>query len=350
MFCLLGLVGALAAIGLSRNLSAPAQVRAAGGAAIGSRIMIVPRPRRIVAVSPQGAARTLLFRAGDGQIIGPAATPDGRHVAFILRRSPRPVPGSDRVAIVRDEIWTMHADGGEAHPIRVFTRRKRGCCNWISPSSGARGAQGGLTSIDISDDGTRLVIAKGNWDAYTLRIDGTELRYVNVVGARFSGYTGSDTAGPQFAHGGRRLIAHFETSRGESIGTVPLHGGRVSLIRTSRHGLSATYSDDGRRIAYVVIGPSPAAHPRQEGRHAIWMMRADGTRARQIAARPGLSFANPDFSPDGRHLVFTSDRASEIGRKAVATYTMSVDGGPLKRVARGVVRFYVDNPEWVGLK
>lgn len=311
------------------------------------RILTVPRPRQIVTVSPQGGAERILFRAGDGQIVGPSATPDGHSIAFILRRSPRPQDSSANVLVVRDEVWVMRRDGTGAHPVRIFVRKRRGL-RWVYPPLGEPGARHGLESIDITDDGSRLLIVRGYRAIYTLDADGEALRRVRTVGATATGYTGSDTTGPQFAPGGRKIIAHFATATQESIGTIPVGGGAPDLISTKRHALAPTYSDDGRWIAFTAISASTRAHPRLEGRHTIWIMRADGSGARPVASRPGLEFSNPDFSPDGNRIVFGGSRGSRvIGRESAATYTVNVDGSHLKRIARGVVRFFVGNPEWV---
>lgn len=311
------------------------------------RILIVPHPRRIVAVSPRGVTDGVLFRAGDGQIIGPAGTPDGRQIAFILRRTPRRVGRrSARIFAVRDEIWVMHGNGTGAHVVLSFVRRRRGF-RWIYPQPGEPGADHGLESIDISPNGRRILVARGDRNLYTLNADGSGFRHVRVVGATMTGYTGSDRSGPQFSPGGRKVIAHFATPSREGIGTMPVHGGRVRFFHTKRHALAGTYSDDGRWIAFSAIGPPPRAHSNWEGGSSIWIMRADGSREHQIAARPGLDPENPGFSPDGRSIVFAAERDRVIGRRSAATYIVSVGGGPIRRIARGVARFYLGNPDWV---
>ena len=47
---------------------------------------------------------------------------------------------------------------------------------------------------------------------------------------------------------------------------------------------------------------------------------------------------NPRFSPDGRHLVFASDRAG-----AYDIYTMAIDGSDVRRLTKGGDAF---TPDW----
>jgi hypothetical protein len=342
----IGVSGAVGLLVLALLIPFPA----AAAAGTEGRILTVPRPRQIVAIPPRGGVEQVLFRAGDGEIGGPAATPDGHHIAFILRHWRRSRDGSVRVFRQRDEVWVMRGDGTGAHPVRSFIRRRRGS-RWTYPPSGAPGARGALQSIDISGNGSRLLIARYN-ALYMLDADGGDLRRVRTPGATPTGYTGSDIDGPQFAPGGRRIVADFVAENEEGIGTVSVHGGPVRFISTRRPGLAASYSDDGRWIVFAAIAPSPRAHPHREGRHTIWIMRADGSGQRQVVDRPGLTFHNPDFSPDGRQLVlggpchFHGSRI--IGKEQVCAYTVGTDGRDLRRVARGVLRFHAEeNPEWV---
>jgi Tol biopolymer transport system component len=314
------------------------------------RILTVPRPRQIVAVSPGTGAERVLFRAGDGLIIGPAATPDGRRIAFILRHWRRSGEGSSRVLHMRDEIWVMDGDGSGAHPVRTFARGRRGS-RWIYPSARPPGARGALGSIDISNDGSRLLIAEERRGLFTLDVDGHGLRRIRTLGATPSAYTGSDISGPQFSPDGRKVIAFFFRQGAEGLGTVSPSGGTVRLLPTRRPALAGTYSDDGRWIAFVGIAPPPRSHPNAEGRHTVWVMRSDGSGERKVADRPGLTFYNPDFSPDGGQLVFGGPCKSHgsriVGKEQVCVYAADVSGRGLRRVARGVLRFPAENPEWV---
>jgi Tol biopolymer transport system component len=82
-------------------------------------------------------------------------------------------------------------------------------------------------------------------------------------------------------------------------------------------GISAdglTYSIDGAWIAYVKF-------PQGE----LWRSRADGSEALQLTARPLVAYA-PQWSPDGKQIVFDGQKAGEDWQ----IYVVSADGGPPK--------------------
>ena len=70
---------------------------------------------------------------------------------------------------------------------------------------------------------------------------------------------------------------------------------------------------DGDRIAYTVESGSS---------RQIWVMNGDGSGKQQLTDAPNLN-ENPNWSPDGRRIVFDSDRA-EAGDLEI--YSMGADG------------------------
>jgi dipeptidyl aminopeptidase/acylaminoacyl peptidase len=84
-------------------------------------------------------------------------------------------------------------------------------------------------------------------------------------------------------------------------------------------------SPDGGLVAYVVREPVMTDDKSEYLSH-IWVASADGSRNVQFT-RGDKSASNPRFSPDGRHLAFTSSRS---GRNQV--WVMPVDGGEAEQV------------------
>jgi Tol biopolymer transport system component len=64
----------------------------------------------------------------------------------------------------------------------------------------------------------------------------------------------------------------------------------------------------------------------------LWVMKADGSGARQVTDKPGASFA-PYFTPDGKQLVYSSNWENPKGRN-FDLYLVPVKGGEPVAVTR----------------
>jgi len=69
----------------------------------------------------------------------------------------------------------------------------------------------------------------------------------------------------------------------------------VTLISSSLTEAQATYSDDGRRIAFSSD---------RSGTSAVWVAEADGAAPRQLTDEPNLLEASPKWSPGGKRIAF----------------------------------------------
>ena len=112
--------------------------------------------------------------------------------------------------------------------------------------------------------------------------------------------------------------------------TVPARGGRVTnLTRSPKPWLLRTtpaYSPDGRTIA---IAASTDAYNGD-----VFLMRADGSAMRRLTRSQGThdrhgEESTPDFSPDGKRIVFTSNRDGNL-----EVYSIGVDGRGERRLTR----------------
>jgi TolB protein len=100
----------------------------------------------------------------------------------------------------------------------------------------------------------------------------------------------------------------------------------------------AQWSPDGQRLAVNIL--NIAAKPRNGS--AIYTLNPDGSDLRQITPLR-LNAGNPDWSPDGKRIVFNS---SYEGQGRVDIYTVRPDGSGLRRVRREPKGSYSFDPVW----
>src|SRR5262249_42027335 len=74
-----------------------------------------------------------------------------------------------------------------------------------------------------------------------------------------------------------------------------------------------------------------------DGTSNVWTIDADTGKSKQITFGHGFD-GNPGWSPDHRHIIFTSDRDNEQGKQDV--YTMTADGKDVQRLTS------TPFPEW----
>jgi Tol biopolymer transport system component len=92
----------------------------------------------------------------------------------------------------------------------------------------------------------------------------------------------------------------------------------VKALETNEVG-TINLSPDGRYIAYDVLTPKSARN--------IFIVSADGRSETPVVPSPGID-KNPVWTPDGRHLVFVSNRSRNYGLYAVAVQDGKVQGPP----------------------
>ncbi len=118
-------------------------------------------------------------------------------------------------------------------------------------------------------------------------------------------------------HGDRVLY-----QRGDSVFLGSLGGGAPAFVASVPQSHSFAWSPDGQRIAYVQ-GNLDFIQAGTLGNVApswIWIMRVDGSDPVQVTRHPSLN-VSPVWLPDGRHLLFISNRD---GPRDI--YVIQVDG------------------------
>ena len=147
----------------------------------------------------------------------------------------------------------------------------------------------------------------------------------------------SDRADPDL--GDQNAINDIFKMNPDGTGVVKLTGSKSS-------NADAGWSPDGTQIAFE------SDRANHQGRAEIYVMDSDGTNARRVTPLPAhAEFDNaPQFSPDGKRLVFTryvGNRTVDHGRASAETaalFTVRLDGTGLKRLTSWGLR--PNNADW----
>jgi len=101
-------------------------------------------------------------------------------------------------------------------------------------------------------------------------------------------------------------------------------------------------SPDGKEIAFVVTEVKPAKEKgKKKYEPHIWLMNVETKEARQLTFGKG-SDINPRWSPDGKHLLFLSNRDNE--KKGMQLYVIPRYGGEARRMTD--IEGGVSDPQW----
>ena len=100
------------------------------------------------------------------------------------------------------------------------------------------------------------------------------------------------------------------------IYTLPIEGGTAKLIAGGMaFDSQPRFSPDGKWIAFISD---------RTGSENVWIMRPDGSDARQVSKDPNDQFTSPSWTPDGSY-IFVSKEPFGIGSNEIWMYHM--DGG-----------------------
>ena len=163
--------------------------------------------------------------------------------------------------------------------------------------------------------------------------DGREILYASGIDLRSNIYRtaadgsgssrliealGDGVEGPSFSYASRRLAFNRQL-RNSNIYRLDLQararGPEPFISSTSREAFPQ-YSPDGKRIVF---------YSNRSGLNQVWVCDADGTRATQLTSMTGNITGTPRWSPDGKMISFDSNTGGDW-----QIYVMDADGGKPK--------------------
>jgi TolB protein len=262
------------------------------------------RYEQLFTVRPDGTGRRQITRFKDsaGGSLSHWA-PDGSRIVFTRRWNP---DGPNE----REQIYIANADGSQLSPIELAGAEP------IQPTWFPDGRR--ILFLDLASTPTFRIV----------NADGTGLR-----DARMPPFGDSACV---FGDGKRVAVLRPRTPGNDevqAIFVVRLDTGRPKRV-TAWGSYTGTIdcSPDGTRIVFgkPAFGPPKSAN--------VFTIRANGTGLRQLTrSKGGTVNNNPNsWSPDGRKIVFTSNRG---GRTDRMLFVMNADGSGVRQLTREAAHF-----------
>lgn len=255
------------------------------------------------------------------------------------------------------ELWSTRSDG------RDF-RRVTSSCGWdwwpaVSPDGRsiafARSCNGDFDLYVVGVDGRalrRVVHRPGNDTWPTWSPDGRRIAFVGgddrraelyVVNAFGTGlrrltHNGVEDAAPAWSPDGRTVL--YTSLRSETNALMLISPSRRTTRRLGDlRGGEPAWSPDGRRIAFALRDRGAEASETVN----LFVASADGRSVRQLThEKVGVVSHHPSWSPNGRRIVFISNRAARF--EGASLYIVNADGTGLRRLTRA--RFEDVDPVW----
>jgi TolB protein len=254
-------------------------------------------------------------------------SPDGRQIIF----------QSTRENFQCDQIFVMNVDGTNQHI--VSTGKGRTTCGYFLPDNQhilyASTHEAGDACPPPADRSKGYVWAVyPGYDIYVADSAGKIQKKLTDT----PGYDAEATVNFKT----KRIVYTSMASGDLDLWTMNLDGsGKKQITRTEGYDGGAVFSRDGKKLVWRANHPATAdAMKRYKDllsenlttpmKMEIFVADADGGNAKQITSFGCASFA-PTFTPDGKKILFSSNKHDCDGRK-FELYMMNTDGSGLEQV------------------
>ncbi len=181
--------------------------------------------------------------------------------------------------------------------------------------------------------------ALDDYDIYAVNLDGQDMQRLTMS----PGYDAEATISPD----GRTIVWTSVKDGDLDLYTMNLDGSNVRRLTDDvGYDGGAFFSPDSKRIVYRAAHPTDPSEVAkykellaqrlvEPGQLEIFVMNADGSNKKQVTTT-GASNFSPYFHPDGRRIIFSSniETRGEGGRPSFHLYLVRDDGTGLERLTR----------------